>query len=229
MEEESTKQAEKIKSEKLPSAKEKPARAEVITVRTWKEYLGESLLIVFSVLFALLLTEIFNNIHERQHTREILNAVRLELIDNLRKEREQYQYHLHVLRNIDSALAYPALQHQFINNGVLKIEAVIPDGVTYRDLNDVAWQVAKQDNIFSKIDLKEYSLLTDIYDNQQRIAKVEEEIGNLLLSRESRTASNNRITLLLMRDNFHAWAVDRAPGILMNYKKAIDALEKYKL
>ncbi|MEP6950945.1 MAG: hypothetical protein ABI863_16785 [Ginsengibacter sp.] len=228
MEEESTKQPEIVKSEKLPPAKEKSKIAEVITVRTWKEYLGESLLIVFSVLFALLLTEIFNNIHDKQHTREILNAVRIELIDNLRKEQEQYLYHLDVLKNIDSALVNPGLQHQFINNGILKLEAIVPDGVTYRDLNDVAWQVAKQDNIFSKIDLIDYSLLTDIYDNQQRIAKVEQEIGTLLLSRESRTAADNRITLLLMRDNFHAWAVDRAPGLLINYKKAINALEKYK-
>ena len=66
--EESTKQDETTKSEILPKAKEKKVRPEVITVRTWKDYLGESLLIVFSVLFALLLTEIFNNIHEKQHS-----------------------------------------------------------------------------------------------------------------------------------------------------------------
>ena len=87
MEEETTKQAEPTKSEKLPIAKEKKVRPEVITVRTWKDYLGESLLIVFSVLFALLLTEIFNNIHEKQHSHEILNSVRIELINNLRKSR----------------------------------------------------------------------------------------------------------------------------------------------
>jgi hypothetical protein len=229
MEEESTNQSEIIKSEKLLLAKEKPIRAEVITVRTWKEYLGESLLIVFSVLFALLLTEIFNDIHEKQHTREILNAVRTELTDNMKRAQEQYQYHLKVLKNIDSAIANPAFQNQFINNGVLHIEAIVPNGVTYRDLNDIAWQVAKQDNIFSKIHLADYSLLTDIYEQQQRITKVEQEIGNLLLSRESRTAADNRITLILMHDNFHQWAVNRVPGLLIEYKKAIDALEKYKL
>ena len=91
----------------MPTAKEKNTRPEVITVRTWKEYLGESLLIIFSVLFALLLTEIFNNIHEKQHTREILTAVRSELIANMNREKEQYQYHLQVLKNIDSALNNP--------------------------------------------------------------------------------------------------------------------------
>ena len=227
MEEESTKQSETTESEKLPIAKAKTIRPEVITVRTWKEYLGESLLIIFSVLFALLLTEIFNNIHEKQHTREILNAVRKELIDNMQKEQEQYQYHLQVLKNIDSALANPAFQHQFINNGIINLDTIAPHGVTIRDLNDIAWQVAKQDNIFSKIDLADYGLLTDIYDQQARITKVEELIGNLLLSRESRTAADNRITLILMKDNYHGWAVDRVPRLLKNYKKAIDALKKY--
>lgn len=229
MEEQPKKQTPITKSEKPVIAKEKHTRAEVITVRTWKEYLGESLLIIFSVLFALLLTEIFNTIHEKQHTREILNAVRTELIDNMRRAQEQYQYHLKVLKNIDSAIANPAFQNEFINNDVLHIEVLLPHGVTYRDLNDIAWQVAKQDNIFSKIDLAEYSLLTDIYDNQQRITKVEQEIGNLLLSRESRTATDNRITLILMHDDFHQWAVNRVPGLLIKYKKAIDALERYKM
>ena len=226
--EESTKQTDTTENEKLPIAKEKTVRPEVITVRTWKEYLGESLLIVFSVLFALLLTEIFNNIHEKQHTREILNAVRIELMDNMRKEQEQYQYHLRVLKNIDSALVNPSFQHQFINNGIINLKAVAPDGVTSQDLNDVAWQVAKQDNIFSKIDLADYGLLTDIYDNQARITKVEELIGSLLLSRESRTSSDNRITLILMKDNYHAWAVDRVQRLFKIYKKAIAALKKYE-
>ncbi len=229
MEGESTNQSEIAKSETLPAAKEKTLRPEVITVRTWKEYLGESLLIVFSVLFALLLTEIFNNIHEKQHTREILNAVRTELMDNMHREQEQYQYHWKVLKNIDSALTHPAFQEKFINNDILNLESTVaPHGVTYRDLNDVAWQVARQDNIFSKIDLSDYRILTDIYDQQARITKVEEQIGNLLLSRESRTAADNRITLILMKDNYHEWAVDRVPYLMTNYKKAIDALEKYK-
>ena len=96
-----------------------------------------------------------------------------------------------------------------------------------KDLNDIAWQIAKQNNIFSKLDLRTYSLLTDIYDNQARIIKSEDEIGKLVLSFESREPGNAKATLVLMRDNYHAWAVDRVPGLLKNYKKAIDALSDY--
>ena len=93
------------------------------------------------------------------------------------------------------------------------MKPIVPEGVLFRDLNDFAWQIAKQNNVFSKIDFSTYSLLTDIYDNQQRIAKSEDEIGKLLLSWESRKPENWKTTLVLMRDEYFAWAVDR----LKNY------------
>ena len=200
--------------------------ASVIVVRDWKEYLGESVLIIFSVLLALILTEVFNRIHEKQQTKEIISSVLAELIDNERLENEQYAYHIQVLKNIDSSLKYPQLQKNFITNGMINLDELAPHGILLHDLNDVAWEVAKQSNIIGKIDLKTYSLLTEIYDNQQRITNFEQEIAKVILSRESRTAANNRITLILMRDNFHGWATDRAPNLLNNYRKAIEALKQ---
>ena len=199
----------------------------VIVVRDWKEYLGESVLIIFSVLLALILTEVFNRFHEKQQTKEILSSVREELTDNERLEKEQYDYHLQVLKNIDSSLKYSEFQRKFISNGMINLDLLAPHGILLHDLNDVAWQVAKQANIISKINLKTYGLLTEIYDNQQRITNFEQEIANVMLSRESRTAADNRITLILMRDNYHGWATDRAPKLLDNYRKAIEALHEY--
>ena len=221
---------EPVKERESPTAKNKrlaKERSEVITVRTWKEYLGESLLIVFSVAFALVVTEAFNKLHEKQHTKEVLHQLREELIDNKKNEEDQYKYHLQVLKNIDSALHNPALAQKFITNGEISLKPIAPDGLLRHDLNDVAWQVAKQNNIFSKMDLSTYGLLTDIYNNQDRITKSEEEIAKSLLSFESRKPENLRITLILMRDNYHGWAVDRAPGLLNLYQRAIDKLGKY--
>jgi hypothetical protein len=202
-------------------------RPEVIVVRNWKEYLGESLLIVFSVALAIILTEIITKIHEDRQTREIVHQLRQELISNNEDEEIQYQYHLQVLHNIDSALKDEKYRKTFIDSGNIHLTIIAPYGVMRKDLNDVAWQVAKENNIVSKLDLKTYSLLTDIYDNQQRIIKTEDEIGKILLSYESRNPENTRITLILVRDNYHAWAVDRAPDLLEKYKKAINELNDY--
>ena len=70
---------EPIKENDSPAAKDKKAtkvRSEVITVRTWKEYVEECLLIVFSVVLALVVTEAFNTRHENQHINEVLHQLR---------------------------------------------------------------------------------------------------------------------------------------------------------
>ena len=210
-----------------PSNNKKDERPEVIIVRNWKEYLGESLLIVFSVALAIILTEVFTKIHENQQTREVLHQLKLEIINNNESEEIQYRYHLKVLQNIDSALHHEKFRKTFLDSGQVHLQAIAPDGVLRVDLNDIAWQVAKQNNIFSKVSLETYRLLTDIYDNQARIIKSEDEIGKLLLSFESRESGNANATLILMRDIYKAWAVDRAPRLLKNYKKAINALSDY--
>jgi hypothetical protein len=200
---------------------------EVISVRTWKEYLGESMLIIFSVVLAIIMTELINKIHEDSETHEVLHELREELIANQQGEELQYKYHLQVLRNIDSALNNEHFLKKILDSGRVHLSFLAPEGVLLEDLNDVSWQVAKEHNIFSKINLETFSLLTNIYNHQQRITKTEDEIGKVLLSFESRKAENARITLILMRDNYHAWAVDRAPSLLKKYKKAIDELSKY--
>jgi len=159
----------------------------------------------------------------------VLHQLREELIQNKESEEIQYTYHLQVLKNIDSALHHPEFAKKFINDsGEIDLtHTIAPEGVLRHDLSDVAWQVAKQNNIFSKIDLSTYSLLTDIYANQQRITNSEQEIGHVLLSFESRRRENLRTTLILIRDNYHGWAVDRTPNLLNLYQEAIDKLSKY--
>ena len=202
----------------------------VVVERDWKEYLGESALIVFSVLLALILTEVINKIHENQQTKELIKSLREELSENERLETEQYAYHLQVVKNIDSALNNPDVQKKFIDKGIINFDGIIaPKGVLLHDLNNVAWQAAKQANIISKIGNAEYGLLTAIYDNQDRFLNLEKGIADVVLSRESRTAADNRVTLILLRDNYNAWVLGgRAPSLLSNYRKAIQMLEKYQ-
>jgi hypothetical protein len=126
---------------------------EVITVRTWKEYVEESVLIVFSVVLALFLTELLQKLHENYQTREVLRELRDELANNKEAEEIQLNYHLQVLKNIDAVLADPAMAQKFFDNGELNLKVIAPEGVLCRDLNDVVWEVAKQNNIFAKLDL----------------------------------------------------------------------------
>jgi hypothetical protein len=77
------------KTSKKVIHKQKP---EVYVLRNWKEYLGESTLIVFSVLLTLFLTEYISSLHDKKETKEILKNIKEELIKNKRAEEEQYAY-----------------------------------------------------------------------------------------------------------------------------------------
>ena len=107
---------------------------EIIVVRTWKGYVEESILIIFSVVLALFLTELFQNLHENQKTREVMHQLREELVTNRKAEEIQLRYHLQVIKNIDAALADPALAQQFINDGSLNLKIIAPEGVLCLDL-----------------------------------------------------------------------------------------------
>jgi len=199
-------------------------KPQVYVLRDWKEYAGESFLIIFSVLLALVLTEFINSLHEKNETKELLNNVRNELITNKRFEEEQYAYHQKVLRSIDSALENPEMQKKIVSTGEFHLQYIAPEGVLYRYLDDVAWEVAKSHNISSRVSLKTISMLTYIYQDQARIMKSEDEVAKVFLSSESRKPENVRVTLILIRDNYKGWAVDRAPGLLKQYDKAIKIL-----
>ena len=203
------------------SHKEKP---EVYILRDWKEYAGESFLIIFSVLLALFLTEYITNLHDKKETKELLNNIKEELIKNKKFEEDQYAYQKQVLKNIDSALNSKAFQQKIVSNDEFHLNYIAPEGVVNRDLSTVAWEIGKSHNIASKTNFELMSKLTDIYNNQARIDKLEEIVGGVFLSWESRKPENVHATLMLMRDNYKGWAYDRAPSLIAKYDQAIKML-----
>jgi hypothetical protein len=207
------------------TAAHKP-KPEVYILRDWKEYLGESFLIIFSVLLALVLTEYINNQREKKETRELLNNIKKELISNRQFEVDIYTYQKMVLKNIDSALKSKSFQQKILSNDEFHLDYLAPEGVVNHDLNTVAWDVAKSHDITTKANFALIVELTDTYNNQARIDKVEEKVASVILSWESRRPENIHETLMLMRDNYRGWAFDRAQAQIARYDAAIKMLEK---
>jgi hypothetical protein len=200
----------------------------VYTLRDWKEYLGESLLIIFSVLLALFLGEYINKLHEKSQTRELLSNIRSEMIKNRDYEVSQKAYENNILKRIDSALNNPAFAKKIINNDEFNLSLLAPEGVVNHDLNTVAWDVAKSQNISSKVSFDLISHITEIYSQQARIAKLEDQVAKVLLDYNSRQFSNAHTTLILLRDNYKGWAFDRAKHLIQLYDDTIKLLGEEK-
>jgi len=197
----------------------------VFVKRDLKEYFGESILIVFSVLLALFVTESINKLHERQKTKVLLKSIVNELISNKKAIQEMQVYNLQVLSRIDSALKDKNFQRKIVSNDEFHITMIAPNGVLYRFLDNVAWTVAKNNDIMAKLDIESLSVLTYIYEDQDRIKKMEDEVGRVFIDRSSRNSRQVRATLILIRDNYHAWAVDRIPGLLSQIDKVLKKIE----
>ncbi len=210
-----------------PARKGKKHHPVVIVERGWKEYVGECLLIVFSVILALGVSEYFTKLHEKRQAMEVLHQLREELVSNKKYAEEQYQYHLQVFRNVDSAKNYPDYSRRFLDSGKLHLNVIMPQGALLHDLNEVAWQEAKQYNVFAYVDISIYRLLTDIYDNQEKFLNLEPDLARLLISYDSRKPENLQTTLTLVHDILYAWAVERTPRLVNNYQQAIEELSKY--
>lgn len=204
----------------------KKRHSEVYVQRDMKEYIGESLLIVFSVVLALFLTEFINKQKEKEQTKDMLTNIKNELIKNKKAEEEQYAYHQGVLKRIDSALNDPAIQQKLLTGSQFHFGYIAPHGILLHDLSKVAWQVGESHDIISKIDFKLVEQLTDIYDNQARIDKLEDGIAGVMFNYNSRNISNIHETLILVRDNFKGWAFDRAPNLIKKYGEAIKAIDE---
>ena len=211
----------------MPQRDLKPTKSYVYTVRDWKEYLGESLLIIFSVLFALILTEYFNNIHDREKTRTTLQNIVSELNHNKKAIQEMKGYNTLVLQNIDSILTNKNLQNQIISNDEFKLNLIAPQGILYRYLDDDAWTIAKNNNVISKIDVETVALLTKVYEDQAKMMKVEDEVAKVIFDRASRDPGQVHKTLILIRDLYHGWAVDRTNGVLQQIDNTIAKVKDY--
>jgi len=137
-------------------------------------------------------------------------------------------YNLKVLANIDSALISKNLQNELVSNDEFHLKIIAPEGVLYRYLDNEAWTIARNNNIMSKIDVQTASVLSRLYENQDRIGKVENEVAKIIFDRASRDPLKTHGTLILIRDVYHGWAVDRVPALLPEIDSAIQKIEESK-
>ncbi len=193
--------------------------------RDWKEYLAESVLIVFSVLLALFLTESINKLHDRKNTKDLLKNIVIELKNNKTAILEMQDYNLKVLYKIDSALVDRKIQDAIVSNSEFHLNVIAPHGVLFRYLDDDAWTIAKNNNIMAKIDIESISILNKVYEDLERIGKVEDEVAQVIFERNSRDPEQIYTTLIIIRDIYHGWAVDRVPGLLNRIDTAITKIE----
>src|SRR5436190_7774082 len=94
------------------------------------------------------------------------------------------EYNLKVLANIDSLLANKNSLSLLVSNDEFHLKIIAPQGVLYRYLDNEAWTIAKNNNIMTKIDVQSATILSKVYEDQDRMGQVEYEVAKIIFDRE---------------------------------------------
>lgn len=202
--------------------------APVIVQEDKRRYLYEGALIVLSVLLALFLNEVRNSWQESQRTREIIENLRNELTKNKATVKEHYNYITTVLHNVDSAQTSDSYRSELFKDDIFLFGGIASDGVfNYGFIDEVAWEIARNNNIYSKIDFETVSLLTEIYRQQAFVNKGYEDVWEVVKTRESLDPEKSLETLNLISLAYRGYSYDRMPQLIRFYDEALEKLGVY--
>lgn len=168
----------------------------------WKKplprWIGESLLIVLSVILALFLNEYRASIKDRALRRVALDNVKAEMQKNLEIFRAWHPYHREVLDNFAAALGDPSTQEKLVTAQGVVLWRLMPRGLVQTLPSHTAWGTLESSPIVTDLDFETLMTLSRVYDLQR--VGVEDTIDllkNELSSRETMDEEQLGSTLVL--------------------------------
>jgi hypothetical protein len=168
-----------------------------------KRLIADAFIIILSVLLALFLNEWRSNIKENKKTKKALEYVKLEIKDNYEIAKKVKIYHQKVLQNIREIQEFEKPQDSLFSQGKFLYNILAPNGVIQDDFSDIAWDVAKQENISARIEFLESKLLFAIYEQQATVNETIDRIviflGNRLIHRKELLLES----LVVLEDEFN--------------------------
>lgn len=143
--------------------------------RNFKNSIFDALLIIFSVLFALLVTSSYDNYKTNAKKKLALQSIEEEFIQNKQILIDWKENHIKIRDKI-SSIAYgqndslqTALERfDFLNFGILTDNKPLVSAL----LSDTAWETAKSTGIIGEFDYETAKVLTNTYEMQNLIGDV---------------------------------------------------------
>jgi len=191
--------------------------------KNFKKAFYEFTLIVFSVLFALFINEMRNNFIEKKNTQTLIENIKLEIKTNKEFASDLSAYHKNCLKRIRNAYNQDSLESVFFEAEVFEIGTVAPSGIIQGDFKHIAWDVAVQEKISSRIDFETSKILFEVYNQQQTVNATIDNILNIISTREAL-----RKNLLLETFTLFGMEMQLLHGqeeyLLNKYNEALEAL-----
>ncbi len=192
---------------------------------TIKELVTQFLLIVFSVLLGLYLSERIEERKQRQASEELLSVVKAEVKDNIILLNEWVPYHQEIHQKLDSLKDDPAFVQGFINNKLIFFEKLMTKG-TFMTMNPVsdAWDIAKGHPLIVNFNYDEMLVLSRIYNQQKSTFEPAMEMLKIFSSKDVNNAKDAKANLELMSERWFELAA-RERQLMGFYREGVKILD----
>ncbi|MBN2280244.1 MAG: hypothetical protein JXQ65_06670 [Candidatus Marinimicrobia bacterium] len=171
----------------------------------FKKYLGEGLLIVFSVLFALYIDKTYEDAKTNRSKNNALIQIKAELMDNQKILKNWIADHNAILKNLNNLIVIEndSLQILAENKSYLPIQIILDNkNLLDKPLSNSAWSSAQSIGIISEFDFETLKNISETYQIQQLImeSSIEKIAERLFL--KSNDIGNTKDILIELRLRF---------------------------
>lgn len=197
--------------------------------KKWKNYLLEGTLIVFSVMLALFLNQVVENIDTYRQKENAINRITVELERNLNVLENWLEVHdqmrlrtEQIITGENDSLKQQLMDQSFFNLQILTGDRSFIDS----NLSNTAWETAKSTDIVNEFDFETLEKLTDVYTLQELVFNhTIQGISKIFFERETHNLKNIDATLIQFQLRFSE-LVGQERLLIEYYRKVIDGLKQ---
>jgi len=145
-----------------------------------KENITQVVLIVFSVVLGLYLSERIEERNNKQEADNLLSVIKSEVNDNIKLMEQLTLYHQEMHKNLDSLSKNEAFVAEFIKDKSILFNTLFTKGsFLHRYPGNDAWDIAKSHPLMVNINYEKLLILSKIYNQQKLIFEPLDEMFKL--------------------------------------------------
>lgn len=190
-----------------------------------KKNITQVVLIVFSVVLGLYLSERIEERNDRQESDNLLNLIKSEVTDNMQLMEEVTAYHKEIHENLDSLSKDEVFIAAFINDKSILTYQLLPRGTFMpRYPSNDAWDIAKAHPLIANIDYDKLLILSKIYKQQELTFEPMNELFEVYKSKDVNLEKDAKLNLEIISGSLHE-LVAREVQLMYFYNQAEDILD----
>ena len=196
----------------------------LFTKKEFARYTLEAVLIVFSVLLALYLDNVFEDRRESRTIHELVSHIADEMSSNLATVDEWLPYHRSVIDEIDRYLASDELQQSLRTADGIDYGRLMERGLIQDFYSTSSWQIAQQSEMTSRIEFDVTYAVSKAYLSQQYVDVTLGRFSDFVFERQTHDPEQLVNSLRILRNLLQELA-GQEYVLQKNYQEALQAVE----